>query len=99
LSYKKNNELGFRIGNQDFEAVVWNLTYLAPSDTRASHLLVVRFHTVTSYLNAIQKNSESQSQGNAFRVYQIQIPIALNCHEIKYETDDADREMNTPQIM
>jgi hypothetical protein len=54
---------------------------------------------VTSYLNAIQKNSETQSQGNAFSVYQIQIPIALNCHEIKYETDDADREMNTPQIM
>jgi hypothetical protein len=54
---------------------------------------------VTSYLNAIQKKSETQSQGNAFRVYQIQIPIALNCHETKYQTDDADREMNRPQIM
>jgi hypothetical protein len=44
-------------------------------------------------------NSETQSKGNAFRVYQIQIPIASNCHETKYQTDDADREMNTPQIM
>jgi hypothetical protein len=25
--------------------------------------------------------------------------IALHCHETKYQTDDADRETNTPQIM
>jgi hypothetical protein len=61
---------------------------LAPSDTRASHLLVVLFHTVTSYLTVIptdriqQVVTSSQFTKGKYN---------MNERRIKYQTNAASK--------